>query len=174
MYSYDLSIAALAISAIVPDPSLQRECICKSPRRFFGHACFLASSFLASASEIKSRRMAGGLLFCRGGLSSQRLICRSMNGPIARSSVSDRFCATTSVTSSGHKNALRAARRNARERMPLCDSASRASSSAISVFDSTFENRFRLQLQGLPNSRRLTSQSRCTHFLAECDFNNDG
>ncbi|PYL24255.1 MAG: hypothetical protein DMF37_07885 [Verrucomicrobia bacterium] len=69
-------------------------------------------------------------------------------GAIARSSVSDRFCATTSVTSFGHRKAARAARRNARERMPLSDSASRASSSATSVFDSTFENRFRLELYG--------------------------
>src|SRR5437773_951633 len=115
------------------------------------HACFLTSSCLASASEMKSWRMAGGLLFCWGGLSSQRLICRSTKGPIARSSVSDRFCATTSVTSSGHRKAARAARRNARERMPLSDSASRASSSAMSVFDSTFENRFRPELQALHN-----------------------
>src|SRR5206468_10428125 len=72
-------------------------------------------------------------------------------GAIARSSVSDRFCATTSVTSSGHRKAARAARRNARERMPLSDSASRASSSAMSVFDSTFENGFRPELQALHN-----------------------
>src|SRR6266516_1974249 len=71
-----------------------------------------------------------------------------MKGPTARSSVNDRFCATTSATSSGHRKALRAARRNARERMPLSRSAFRASSSAISVFDGTFENRFRLELQG--------------------------
>src|SRR5438093_451605 len=82
MYSYDRSVAASAISAIVPDPSLQRVCICKSPRRFIGHARFLTSSCLASASEMKSWRMAGGLLFFWGGLSSQRLICRSMKGQL--------------------------------------------------------------------------------------------
>src|SRR5438552_14596379 len=32
MYSYDRSLAASAISAIVPDPSLQQVCICRSPR----------------------------------------------------------------------------------------------------------------------------------------------
>jgi len=42
--------------------------------------------------------------------------------------------------------------------MPLADSASRASNSAMSVFDSTFENRFRLKLQRLPNNHRLASQ----------------
>src|SRR6266516_7951596 len=98
-----------------------------------------------------------------------------MKGPTARSSVNDRFCATTSATSSGHRKALRAARRNARERMPLLRSAFLASSSAISVFDGTFENRFRLELQGgFPNNRRLAAQSGCTQFFAECDFSNDG
>ncbi|PYI62767.1 MAG: hypothetical protein DMC60_01840 [Verrucomicrobia bacterium] len=131
MYSYDLSIAASAISATVPDPSLQRVCICKSPRRFFAHSGFIASSCLASASEMKSRRIAGVLPDERGGLSNQRLICFSINGPIARSSVKDRFCATSSAASTGHKKALRAARRNALERKPLSHSACRASSSAI-------------------------------------------
>src|SRR5438094_1882724 len=42
--------------------------------------------------------------------------------------------------------------------MPLADSASRASNSAMSVFDSTFENRFRLKLQRLPNNHRLAPQ----------------
>jgi hypothetical protein len=45
---------------------------------------------------------------------------------------------------------------------------------AESLFDGTFENRMRLELPGLPNNRRLTSQSGRSHFLAECDFNNDG
>jgi hypothetical protein len=45
---------------------------------------------------------------------------------------------------------------------------------AQSLFDGTFENRMRLEPQRLPNKRRLTSQSGCTHFLAKCDFNNDG
>jgi hypothetical protein len=153
MYSYDLSIAASAISAIVPDPSLQRLCICKSPRRFFLHSGFIASRCLASASEMKSRRIAGILRDKRGGLSSQRLICLSINGPIARSSVNDLFCARSSAASTGHRKALRPARRNARERKPLSRSACRASSPATSVFESTFENRFRLEFQGFPSKR---------------------
>src|SRR4029453_13544400 len=63
MYSYERSLAAPAISPIVPDPSLQRVCICKSPRSHFDQAGFVASSRLASASEIKSRRISGILLF---------------------------------------------------------------------------------------------------------------
>src|SRR5438034_2450390 len=68
MYSYDRSFAASPISAIAPDPSLQRVCICKSPRRFFAHAGFLASSCFASASEMKSWRVAGIFLLNGGGL----------------------------------------------------------------------------------------------------------
>src|SRR5947208_9499244 len=77
MYSYDLSVAASAISAIVPDPSLQRECICKSPRRLIGHARFLTSSCLASASEMKSWRMSGGLLLFLG-----RFVQPALNLPL--------------------------------------------------------------------------------------------
>jgi hypothetical protein len=108
----------------------------------------LASSRRASASEMKSRRIAGILPFNRGGLSIQRRICFSINGPIPRNSVSDRFRAARSVTFSGHKNALRAARRKARESIRVSRSACVASSSAMSMFDSTSENRFRLHLQG--------------------------
>ena len=150
-YSYPRSFAASAISAIVPDPSLQRVCICKSPRRFFAHASFLASNCFASASEMKSWRIAGIFLSHGGDSSSQRRICFSMNGPIPRSSVSERFCAARSVAFSGHKNALRAARRKARERIPVSPSACLASNSAMSVFDNTSENRFGLRLQGRLN-----------------------
>ena len=168
MYSYDLSVAASAISAMVPDPSLHRLCICKSPRKFFAHSGLVDSSCLASASEMKSRRIAGVFPDTRGGLSSQRLTCFSINGPIARSSVNDRFCATSSAASTGHKKELRAARRNARESIPLSRSACRASSSAISVFESTSENRFPVGLQ------RLSQLASCAHFLIESDLNNDG
>ena len=54
MYSYDRSLAALAISTIVADPSLQRVCICKSPRSLFDHAGLAARSRRAAASETKS------------------------------------------------------------------------------------------------------------------------
>jgi hypothetical protein len=151
IYSYPRSFAASAISAIVPDPSLQRVCICKSPRRFFAHASFLASSCFASASEVKSWRIGGIFVLNGGGLSSHRRICFSMNGPIPRSSVNERFWAARSVTFSGHKNALRAARRKARDRIPASPSACLASSSAMSVFDNTSENRFGLRLQGRLN-----------------------
>src|SRR5207244_6690945 len=147
-YSYDRSFAASAISAIVPDPSLQRVCICKSPHRFFAHAGFLPSSCFASASEMKSWRIAGVFLLNGGGLSSHRRICFSMNGPIPRSSVNERFCVARSVAFFGHKNALRAARRKARDRIPVSASACLASNSAMSVFDNTSENRFGLRLQG--------------------------
>src|SRR5947199_407967 len=119
MYSYERSFAAPAISAIVPDPSLQSLCICKSPRNFFSRAGRLARSRRASASEMKSWRIAGTVFARRGGFSIQFRICFSMNGPTARSSVKPRFCARRSDTSFGQRNALRAARRNARERIPV-------------------------------------------------------
>jgi len=141
MYSYDRFFAAFAISPIVPDPSLQRVCICKSPRNLFDHSGFVARSRLAWASEMKSRRIAGILLLNCGGLSIQRWTCFEMNGPMPRNSVRGRLFATRSAAFSGHRNALRAARRKARERIPLSRSACWARSSAMSLFDNTSENR---------------------------------
>jgi hypothetical protein len=65
-------LAPSAISEIVADPSLQRVCICRSPRSLFCHPGFVASSRRASASETKSRRILGIFLIDRGGFSIQR------------------------------------------------------------------------------------------------------
>jgi small-conductance mechanosensitive channel len=127
-------------------------CICKSPRSRLDQAGFAARIRRASASEMKSRRISGGFLLNRRGLSSQRRICFSMNGLIPRSSVSDRFCAARLVTSVGHKKALRAARRKARESIPVSCSACLASNSATSVFDNTSENRRCLRRWGRLNN----------------------
>jgi hypothetical protein len=96
-----------------------------------------------------------------------------MNRPIPRSSVSERFCAVRLVTFSGHTNALRAARRKARDRIPVSRCACLASSSAMSVFDITSENRFGLLLQGRLNRWWVRLLGPDAHFLPRRDFNND-
>ena len=144
MYWYDRPCAASAISAIVPDPSLQRVCICKSPRSFSRQAGRAGRRRRASAVEMKSWRTTGTVFAGCGGFSIQFRICFSINGPTLRSSVNDRFCLMRLATSADHTNALRAARRKAREGIPVSRSACWARSSAISVFDSTSEIRFRM------------------------------
>jgi len=109
---------------------------------------------------------------CSGSLprSIQRRICFSINGPMPCSSVNGLFCATRSVAFSGHRKALRAARRKARESISVSSSARRASSSAISQFDSTTKNRFRFRLHG----DQTIWPDCCAHCFFLCDFNNDG
>src|SRR3954447_21826166 len=132
MYSYPRSEAASPISCTVPDPSLHCVCICKSPRRRLCHSGRARSNFFASARVRKSRRN-GGTVRRAGGLASQDSISLAMNGPTPCSSVNGRPLASTSAATSGQRKALRAARRNARIRIPSRFSASRASNSAISA-----------------------------------------
>ncbi len=153
MYSYERSLAASTISPIVPDPSLQRVCICKSPRNFFDHPGLIASCRLASASEMKFRRMSGIVLLNWGGLSIQRKSCFAMNGPMPRNSVNGRFCSTRLAAFSGHRNALRAARRKARERIPVSRSACWARSAL--------------------KRRPRRGHSDCAHSIAGMRFNSD-
>jgi hypothetical protein len=61
-----------------------------------------------------------------GGSSIHSCILRLRDGPMPSSSVRDRFASTKSYASSGHKNALRAARRSGCCKWPLACSASRA------------------------------------------------
>ncbi len=61
-----------------------------------------------------------------------------MNGPIPCSSVRGRPLTNKLIARSGQRNALRAALRKARTRMPELISASRASNSARSAFETSF------------------------------------
>jgi hypothetical protein len=89
----------------------------------------------ACASVRNSLLICGGLTIA-GGSSIHSCILRPRDGPIPSSSVRDRFASTKSYASSGHKSALRAARRSACCKCPLACSASRAKSSAIAAFSS--------------------------------------
>ncbi|PYJ11879.1 MAG: hypothetical protein DMF06_01265 [Verrucomicrobia bacterium] len=119
---------------MLPEPSLQVVCICKSPRSDSFHRGLAERIRRASARARKSRRSGGALVFL-GGCSSQLRSFGARNGPMPLSSRRDRPSRKISAARSGQRKALRAALLKARCRIPSAPSASRARSSAISQFD---------------------------------------
>ena len=134
MYLYPRSAAALAMSSIDPEPSLQRVCICRSPLIPVVQSGLLARIARASSTVRKFARISGG--FGRvGGSSIQLLMMRLSVGPTAGSSDNERPSATISAASSGHMNAFRDARLRAFCSGMRASSAARASNSAIAEFE---------------------------------------
>jgi len=102
MYSYDLFVAASDLSAIVPDLA-SSACALQTRAQFLCHPVFLLVLVsLRHRNEIMANL--GSLLFDWGGLSSPLELSIS-NGPIERSSVSDRFAPHLSLLSSGTESA---------------------------------------------------------------------
>ena len=109
---YEQSQSSEFISSIVPDPSLHWVCICKSPFKPAAVSEFSSRVRRASGKVRNPFRIAGG-----DGISVEASIQLWMRrlkvGPIPGSSVSERPSWTINAVSSGHKNALRDARRSA-------------------------------------------------------------
>ena len=112
IYSYSRDAAERAISSMLPEPSLQRVCICKSPFKLADQPGFLASSARTSVKVRKPSRVPGGFGTV-GGCSIHSRITRFRCGPTVGNSVNDRPSLTIAAASSSHKNALRDALRNA-------------------------------------------------------------
>src|SRR3954449_3970144 len=90
-----------------------------------------------AAVSVRKLLRISGVLGSSGGVSIQRRMIRSREGPtLGSSSVSDRFCSTRVNASSSQKSALREALRRAFCSGIFADSAAWASSSAIAEFSS--------------------------------------
>src|SRR3954469_2987392 len=147
------------MASIEPAPSLQVECICRSPLYCFAHSGLLERILRAWASVRKLSRRSGGS-FLDGGLSHQRRSSRSRKGPTAGSSCNDSPLARIASTSFGQRNAAREAFRKARCKCPVACSASKASHSAISALVIA-----KVSARGRSTPDRFEFRSACLGFI---------